>query len=97
MSTKEGNSDRQPTKSQLNVAEGENPIGTSSDVVSREIPVGVDRRTFLMRSAVVGAAAVMTGRSVSAVAAQAKPGPIPASAEPKGVAGGQVMWSFLLA
>ena len=41
-----------------------------------------------MRSAVVGAAAVMTGRSVSAVAAQAKPGPIPASAEPKGVSGG---------
>jgi L-serine dehydratase len=31
-----------------------------------EIPDGVDRRTFLMRSAVIGAAAVLTGRSVSA-------------------------------
>ena len=88
MSTKEGNCDRQPAMSQHNEAERENPIGASADVLSQEIPVGVDRRTFLMRSAVVGAAAVMTGRSVSAVAAQAKPGPIPASAEPKGVAGG---------
>ncbi|HTO53684.1 MAG TPA: L-serine ammonia-lyase [Myxococcota bacterium] len=31
-----------------------------------ETPAGVDRRTFLMRSAVVGAATVMTGRTVSA-------------------------------
>jgi L-serine dehydratase len=31
-----------------------------------EVPPGVDRRTFLMRSAVVGATAVMTGRDVSA-------------------------------
>jgi L-serine dehydratase len=31
-----------------------------------EAPPGVDRRTFLMRSAVIGAAAVITGRSVSA-------------------------------
>ena len=30
------------------------------------VPEGVDRRTFLMRSAVIGAAAVMTGRVVSA-------------------------------
>jgi L-serine dehydratase len=33
--------------------------------LSQEIPPGVDRRTFLMRSAVIGAAAVMTGRVVS--------------------------------
>ncbi len=88
MSTKEGGSERQSAISQLNESERENPIGTSTDVLSQESPVGVDRRTFLMRSAVVGAAAVMTGRSVSAVAAQAKPGPIAASAEPKGVSGG---------
>lgn len=31
-----------------------------------EIPAGVDRRTFLMRSAVISAAAVITGRPVSA-------------------------------
>ncbi len=67
----------------------EDPLGSSlEDQVRQEISSNVDRRAFLMRSAVVGAAAVMTGRSVSAVAAQAKPGPIPASAEPKGVSGG---------
>jgi L-serine dehydratase len=86
MSTKENLSERQSAISQLDESERENPIGNSSDVLSQESPVGVDRRTFLMRSAVIGAAAVMTGRSVSAVAAQAKP--IAASAEPKGVSGG---------
>ena len=66
----------------------QDPLGFSlEDLVTQEIPSGIDRRTFLMRSAVVSAAAVITGRSVSAVAAQAKPSP-PASAEPKGVAGG---------
>ena len=34
-------------------------------LISQEIPPGVDRRKFLMRSAVIGAAAVMTGRVVS--------------------------------
>jgi len=31
-----------------------------------EVPSGVDRRTFMMRSAVVGSAAVLTGREISA-------------------------------
>jgi hypothetical protein len=35
-------------------------------VVSQEIPAGVDRRTFLMRSAVVGAAVLITGNHMSA-------------------------------
>jgi L-serine dehydratase len=39
------------------------PAGEPS---STEAPPGVDRRTFLMRSAVVSAAVVLTGRSVSA-------------------------------
>src|SRR5688572_14412178 len=39
---------------------------TRNDVTAEELPAGVDRRTFLMRSAVVGAAAVLTGREVSA-------------------------------
>ena len=30
------------------------------------VPAGVDRRTFLMRSAVIGATAIITGRSLSA-------------------------------
>ena len=65
----------------------DDPFDLSDQLKSEAIPHGVDRRTFLMRSAVVGAAAVMTGwRSVFAVAAQVKP--LPPGAEPKGVAGG---------
>ena len=64
----------------------DDPFGLSDQLKPVAIPPGVDRRAFLMRSAVVGAAAVMTGRSVSAVAAQVKP--LPPGAEPKGVAGG---------
>ena len=41
-----------------------------------EVPANADRRTFMMRSAVIGAAAVLTGRSVSAQ--QAVTGPTPA-------------------
>src|SRR5678816_931157 len=44
----------------------DDPLGPLSQVTSHEIPPGVDRRTFLMRSAVVGATAVIVGRSVSA-------------------------------
>ena len=47
-------------------ADGEDPLGGEDQVLSDEIPPGVDRRTFLMRSAVGGAAAVMMGRPVSA-------------------------------
>jgi L-serine dehydratase len=64
----------------------DDPFDPSDQLKPVAIPHGVDRRAFLMRSAVVGAAAVMTGRSVSAVAAQVKP--LPPGAEPKGVAGG---------
>src|SRR5262245_4099725 len=35
------------------------------DVLNQEIPDGVDRRTFLMRSAVVGSAAVISGVTLS--------------------------------
>src|SRR5687768_8282093 len=42
------------------------PLGSLDPLISQNIPDGVDRRTFLMRSAVVGATAVMTGRFVSA-------------------------------
>ena len=47
-------------------ADPEDPLGGSDELLSQEIPKGVDRRTFLMRSAVVGATAVMVGRTVSA-------------------------------
>ena len=44
----------------------EDPLGSSDSLLSQDIPSGVDRRTFLMRSAVVGATTVMLGRSVTA-------------------------------
>jgi len=44
----------------------EDPLADASELISREIPPGVDRRDFLIRSAVVGAAALMTGNVVSA-------------------------------
>jgi L-serine dehydratase len=44
----------------------EDPLADTSSLISQEVPHGVDRRDFLIRSAVGGAAAVMMGRSVSA-------------------------------
>src|SRR6185369_7012810 len=44
----------------------DDPLTDISQVIRHEIPRDVNRRNFLMRSAVVGAAAVMTGRHVSA-------------------------------
>ena len=44
----------------------EDSLLDTSGVISNKVPSGVDRRMFLMRSAVVGAAAVMTGKVVSA-------------------------------
>src|SRR5258705_8674142 len=44
----------------------DDPLGSSEDVLSAEVPAGVDRRTFFMRSAVIGATVVMTGIPVSA-------------------------------
>ena len=60
----------------------EDPLGSSlEDLVTREISSNLDRRAFLMRSALIGAMGVITGRRASAQQ-------IAASAEPKGVAGG---------
>lgn len=44
----------------------QDPIEGSKELLDQEIPSGVDRRDFLIRSAVVGAAAIMTGRTASA-------------------------------
>jgi L-serine dehydratase len=52
----------------------------TSEIERTEVPKGVDRRTFLMRSAVIGATALITGRSISAqqqtAAATAPPPPL---------------------
>ena len=45
---------------------GEDPIGTPEELAARPVPEGVDRRAFLMRSALISATAVLTGRAVSA-------------------------------
>ena len=42
------------------------PLGGTIALISKAVPPGVDRRSFLIRSAVGGAAAVMTGNIVSA-------------------------------
>lgn len=42
------------------------PLSNTEELVARDVPPGVDRRTFIMRSAVIGAATVMTGRAISA-------------------------------
>ncbi len=44
----------------------DDPLEDTRPLISRETPPGVDRRNFLIRSAVGGAAAVMTGRVISA-------------------------------
>jgi L-serine dehydratase len=46
----------------------DDPLADTSSLISHEIPPGVDRRGFLIRTAVGGAAAVMMGRAVSAEA-----------------------------
>jgi L-serine dehydratase len=51
------------------------------EVKEVDVPAGVDRRTFMMRSAVVSAAALMTGRTVSAAEQTAR-----ATADPPKVA-----------
>jgi L-serine dehydratase len=53
----------------------ETPLFGVDDLDLDEIPAGVDRRTFILRTAVVGAAAVMTGRTVAAAAAGAAAAP----------------------
>ena len=44
----------------------DDPLADTSQLIAQEVPAGVDRRNFLIRSAVGGAAAVMTGRYLSA-------------------------------
>jgi len=68
MSNKEnGRFDDQPSpiKEAGDVAR-EDPLADMTGLLSQEIPPGVDRRNFLIRSAVGGAAAVMMGTTVSA-------------------------------
>src|SRR5690349_20224843 len=47
-----------------NKVEEDNPLTDALEAIAQEIPHGVDRRRFLMRTAVGGAAAVMTGCAI---------------------------------
>jgi len=53
-------------ETKLSEKDCDDPLGNAEDLLSQEIPSGVDRRSFLMRSAVVGAAAIMTGKDLLA-------------------------------
>jgi L-serine dehydratase len=50
----------------LNKPDPDDPFGSVGQFTLQNIPAGVDRRAFFMRSALIGATAVMTGCSVSA-------------------------------
>ena len=41
------------------------PLGSVNEIASQEVPEGVDRRAFLMRSALIGATAIILDRPVS--------------------------------
>ena len=65
-------------------ADCEDPLASSEQLLSQEIPHGVDRRNFLIRSAVGGAAAVMMGHTVSAHERTAKAvATLPQASSPK--------------
>jgi len=49
-----------------NEADRDDPLGSTNQLISQDVPGGVDRRSFLMRNSLIGATAVITGRSVSA-------------------------------
>jgi L-serine dehydratase len=41
------------------------PLGSVEHMVSQKVPDGVDRRAFLMRSALIGATAIILDRPIS--------------------------------
>jgi len=49
----------------IHESNSEDPLESTDQLASQKIPAGVDRRAFLMRSALIGATAVMTGCGVS--------------------------------
>jgi L-serine dehydratase len=62
------------------------PIDSADKALSPEVPAGVDRRKFIMRSAVISAAAVLNGCSREETEKKAPP-PAPATPEATGTAG----------
>src|SRR5215813_1430354 len=62
------------------------PLGSADTVLPPEVPAGVDRRKFIVRSAVISAAAVLNGCSRSETERTAPP-PAPATPQATGTAG----------
>ena len=55
--------DRQKPLDQLGEID---PLGSVDDIISQKVPDGVDRRAFFMRSALIGATAIILDRPISA-------------------------------
>src|SRR5262249_53285723 len=51
----------------------------TKSLLSQDVPTGVDRRTFFMRSAMISAAAVIAGSSIAEKELRAQPAPPPQS------------------
>ncbi len=58
--------DRLKSQNQPDPIDPDDPLGSVEDITSQEVPNGVDRRTFFMRSALIGATAVILDRPVPA-------------------------------
>ena len=58
--------DRLKSPDGVNEMGREDPLGSVEQLSSQKVPDGVDRRTFLMRSSLIGATAIITGRTISA-------------------------------
>ena len=54
------------SKDRIREVDPQDVLGSPQDLVSQNVPDGVDRRTFLMRSSLIGATAVIAGEAVSA-------------------------------
>src|SRR5262245_41569365 len=50
----------------LRLSDPADPLGAADELASQKVPDGADRRTFLMRSALIGATAIILDRPVSA-------------------------------
>src|SRR6476661_1816311 len=58
--------DRVKSQNQPGQINPDDPLGSVNEMASQEVPAGVDRRAFLMRSALIGATAIILDRLVSA-------------------------------
>ena len=58
--------DRRKPLGRPNETDPEDPLGSVDQLTSHQVPDGIDRRAFFMRSALIGATAIMLDRPVSA-------------------------------